>query len=67
MRRLKDWLVAQGFVILSEKLTSAGTEITVRSPLGRTAVLIHEGGRDPNLLIERLQGILNAESLSRSQ
>jgi hypothetical protein len=66
MKRLKDWLAAQGFVILSEKLTSAGTEITVRSPRGRTAVLIHEGGRDPTLLIDRLQGILDAESLAAS-
>jgi len=66
MRRLKDWLAAQGFVILSERLTSAGTEITVRSPRGRMAVLIHEGGRDPALLIESLQGILDAESLARS-
>jgi hypothetical protein len=30
------------------------------------AVLIHEGGRDPALLIERLQGILDAESLAKS-
>jgi len=66
MRRLKDWLAAQGFVILSEKFTSAGTEMTVRSPRGRTAVLIHEGGRDPASLIERLQGILDAESLAKS-
>ena len=66
MRRLKAWLSAQGFAIVSEKLTSAGTELTVRSPRGRTAVLIHEGGRDPALLIERLQGILDAESLAKS-
>lgn len=66
MKRLKTWLVAQDFVILSEKFTSAGTELTVRSPRGRIAVLIHEGSRDPALLIERLQGLLDAESLSRS-
>jgi hypothetical protein len=65
MRRLKTWLAAQGFVILREKSTSSGTEITVRSPRGRTAVLVHERGRDPALLIERLEGILNAESLAR--
>ena len=66
MRRLKGWLAAQGFVILSERLTSAGTEITVRSPRGRNAVLVHESGRDPALLIERLEGILNAELLAKS-
>lgn len=66
MRRLKDWLSAQGFVILSQKLTSAGTEITVRFPHRRTAVLVHERGRAPSLLIERLEGILNAESLAKS-
>jgi len=49
-----------------ERLTSAGTEMTVRSPRGRTPVLVHERGRDPALLIERLKGILNAESLVRS-
>jgi hypothetical protein len=66
MRRLKTWLEAQGFVILSEKFTYPGIEITVRSPGGRTAVLVHERGRDPALLIERLEGILNFESLARS-
>jgi len=66
MRRLKTWLLAQGFVILSERLTSAGTEITVCSPRGRNAVLVHERGRDPALLIERLEGILKAESLVRA-
>lgn len=66
MKRLKTWLTAQGFVILTEKFTSAGTELTVRSPAGRIAVLVHERGGDPARLIERLEGILTAESLMTS-
>ena len=58
MREIRAWLRAHGFVVVSERIGLEGVELTVRSPEGRVASLIHRPGRDPLPMLETLDAAL---------
>jgi hypothetical protein len=54
---LQSWLQANGFFVVSETITLEGSEVTVRTRVGRSAKLIYEAGTDPLLALENLRNL----------